>query len=116
MSQSSIGLSQKTAIFISYLFCWISGLLILLLEKENQQVRFHAAQSVVIFGGLTLCNMLSPFIPVIGLVIVFVVSVLSILVWFGMLITTLMERPPRLPIVAQYAEQLEKMAPRIDAD
>ena len=32
---------------------WLTGLVFLFAERENRSVRFHAAQSVVIFGALS---------------------------------------------------------------
>ena len=48
-----IGMSQNKAAALSYLLGWITGLVFIKLEKENEYVRFHAMQSIVVFGGLT---------------------------------------------------------------
>ena len=38
---------------LCYLFGWVTGLIFLLIDKRPF-VRFHAAQSIVVFGALTL--------------------------------------------------------------
>src|SRR2546430_16362380 len=42
------GLSENLAALLSYVFGWITGLIFLLLDKRPY-VRFHAAQSIVVF-------------------------------------------------------------------
>ena len=45
------GLSQNTAGLLCYLLGWVTGVIFLLIDKRPY-VRFHAAQSIVVFGGL----------------------------------------------------------------
>jgi len=49
---TSMGLQQNAAGMLCYLLGWITGLIFIKLEKDNDFVRFHAMQSIVIFGGL----------------------------------------------------------------
>ena len=48
---SRSGLSQNVAALLSYALGWITGLIFLLIDKRAY-VRFHAAQSIVVFLGL----------------------------------------------------------------
>lgn len=54
------GLPKNTAAALSYALGWLSGIVFLLIEKDSF-VRFHAAQSVIIFGLLTVI-VLIPFL------------------------------------------------------
>jgi uncharacterized membrane protein len=45
------GLSQNTAALLSYVLGWLTGLIFFLIDKRPY-VRFHAAQSIIVFGGL----------------------------------------------------------------
>lgn len=47
------GLDSNVAAALSYLLAWVSGLVFLVVEEDDAFVRFHAAQSIVVFGGLT---------------------------------------------------------------
>ena len=47
-----LGASEHATIAIAYALGWISGLVVLLAEKNNDKVRYHAAQSIIIFGGI----------------------------------------------------------------
>ena len=59
---TSIGTTEHVAIALCYALGWISGLIILLVEKENDTVRYHAAQSVIVFGSITLLNIILPML------------------------------------------------------
>lgn len=106
MNQSSTGLPENVANFIAYLFGWISGLLILLIEKENDNIRFHGAQSVTVFGSLTVLNLLLPFIPAVGPLLLAIVTPVSMLAWVVLMLMSLFSNAPRIPIVENFAEQL----------
>ena len=55
MSQSSsTGIDARLAAVLCYSLWWVTGLLFLILERRDRSVRFHAAQSLVLFGGLSL--------------------------------------------------------------
>ena len=49
------GMSENVAGFLCYLLGWITGLIFFLIDKRPF-VRFHAAQSMVVFGGLHIIN------------------------------------------------------------
>ena len=47
---SSTGLDPRVASIVAYSAWWVTGLVFLALERSDASVRFHAAQSVVVFG------------------------------------------------------------------
>ena len=49
------GMAENVAGFLCYLFGWVTGLIFFLIDKRPF-VRFHAAQSMVVFGGLHVIN------------------------------------------------------------
>jgi uncharacterized membrane protein len=51
------GMSENVAAFLCYLVGWITGIIFFLIDKRPF-VRFHAAQSIVVFGGLHIINMI----------------------------------------------------------
>ena len=55
---SSIGLSSRTAATLAYSGWWITGAIFWFLERHDRVVRFHAAQSIVVFGMAALLVML----------------------------------------------------------
>ena len=55
-SQSSqTGMSENVAGLLCYLLGWVTGIIFYLIDKRPF-VRFHAAQSIVVFGGLHILN------------------------------------------------------------
>ena len=75
-TQTSLGISEKWERVLAYSFWWVSGLILLLVERRNQNVRRHAAQSVAIFGTLSLIGLILAvlagvfgWIPVVGWVV-----------------------------------------------
>src|SRR6202045_15491 len=50
---SSEGLAENVAGLLCYVLGWVTGIIFLLIDKRPF-VRFHAAQSIVVFGALTL--------------------------------------------------------------
>lgn len=51
--KSSTGLDENIAGLLCYAFGWISGLIFFLIEKDSRFVRFHAVQSMVVFGAVS---------------------------------------------------------------
>ncbi len=106
MSKSSTGLPDNVATFLAYLFGWISGLVIFLLEKKNSSVQFHSAQSIVLFGSLTVLNILLPIVPALGPLLMILIAPISMILWLVLLVMSLMDNAPRLPVIANFADQL----------
>ena len=50
---TSSGLDPQLASALAYLAGWVTGALFLAIEQRHLGVRFHAAQAVVVFGGLS---------------------------------------------------------------
>ncbi|WP_068779814.1 DUF4870 domain-containing protein [Paenibacillus sp. GM2] len=105
---SSTGLDPKVAGLLCYVFSFISGIIFLAIEKKSQFVKFHAAQSLIVFGALTLINFILGFIPIIGAIIAFIVWPLSFVLWIVLMLLALQGKQTKLPIVGDYAEQLSR--------
>jgi len=54
------GLQENVAGLLCYLLGWITGIIFLLIDKRPF-VRFHAAQSIVVFGSLTVIRIVLAF-------------------------------------------------------
>ena len=66
MEKTSTGLDENIAGLLCYVLGWISGLVFILIEKENKFVRFHAIQSIIVFGAITVASFILSWIPFIG--------------------------------------------------
>jgi uncharacterized membrane protein len=95
---------------LSYLlFGWIGGL-IMYLTQRDREVRFHAAQSILTFGGLFVVSAFLGFINIFAgsllLVLVgWLLSLLSFGLWIFLSIQGYQLRHTKLPIVGDTAEQ-----------
>ncbi len=49
-ADTTTGLDSRVASVVAYSAWWVTGLVFLGLERANADVRFHAAQSTVLFG------------------------------------------------------------------
>ncbi|MFD1427033.1 DUF4870 domain-containing protein [Kroppenstedtia sanguinis] len=105
-STSSIDLDPKVSAVLGYLLLWVSGLIFLLLEKENRFVRFHAAQSIVVFGSLTLLNLVVGVIPILGGIIQVLIWPVTLVLWIVLMVKAYQEEWYRLPVASEIAEKL----------
>ena len=48
------GLDQQLETLLCYLGWWVTGLVFLFIEREDRDLRFHAAQSLVVFGAISI--------------------------------------------------------------
>jgi uncharacterized membrane protein len=105
MEKTSTGLEANVAGLLCYVAGWISGLIFILIEKENKFVRFHAVQSIIVFGALTLASIVLGWIPVLNVVIVPLISVLGLVLWIVLMIKAYQGEKYKLPWAGNLAEK-----------
>ena len=106
MEKSSIGIDSNVAGALAYAMGWVTGLAFLLAERDSPFVRFHAAQSTIAFGALSLLWMISLSIPLFGGLLAFVViAPFSVVLWLFMLFKAYQGERYKLPVVGDIAEQ-----------
>jgi len=104
-SKTSTGLEPNVAGLLCYVLGWVSGLVFFLLEKDNKFVRFHAMQSIVTFGALTVVNFILMFIPIIGWIISYLIGVLAFVLWIILMIKAAQGQRYKLPWAGDIAEK-----------
>ncbi len=110
--QTSTGLEPNLAGALSYLCGWVTGLIFYLMEKENNFVRFHAMQSIIVTGGFTVlfiaCAILSN-IPVIGWLFLLigypVVGIAYFISWILLMIKAYQGERFHFPVAGEIAEK-----------
>ncbi|TMD33713.1 MAG: hypothetical protein E6J04_07780 [Chloroflexi bacterium] len=113
---TSTGLSARTEAILGYLFWWLGGLVFFVIERKNRFVRFHAAQSIIFFGGVSVlleALHLISLIPLLGFLLYIplsfastIITVIAILTWLFMMFQMYRGRNFRIPIVSEYADRL----------
>lgn len=110
MHRTAGGLDQNVAGALAYSLGWITGVAFLLLEPANKFVRFHALQSVLVFGGLSAIWFVAmSTIPVVGLLIgLVIVPWLSVILWLLLMYKAYRGERFKLPFVGDIADQRER--------
>ena len=106
---------------LSYLFWWVSGLYVYFNERHNRFVRFHAVQSILLTGALTVMSVVfyvlwelsadlsaatrQPAFAHVGQGIALLGFLGVIALWLGPMFAAWSGHHLRLPIVGAYAER-----------
>ena len=105
MAKTSTGMDENVAGLLCYVLGWITGLIFFLIEKKNKFVRFHALQSIIVFGVLTLASIILGWIPIIGWVIGWIIWVLAIVLWILLMVKAYQGEKYKLPWSGNLAEK-----------
>jgi len=98
--KTKIGLPRNTAAALSYVLGWLTGIVILLLEKDPF-VRFHAMQSIITFGILTILAI----VPVVGLILSPLVMIVGFVLWLVLIFKAYQGEEFKLPVIGNFAKK-----------
>jgi uncharacterized membrane protein len=111
------GLAENVAGLLCYVLGWLTGIIFLLIDKRPF-VKFHAAQSIVVFGGLTVIRIALIFMHgmvgggVIGWgflgVIGMLLGLVGLVLWVLLMIKAYQHENFRVPFAADIADNLAK--------
>ena len=109
------GLQENVAGLLCYVLGWLTGIIFLLIDKRPF-VKFHAAQSIVVFGGLTVIRIALLFLHgivgygVIGWGFVGMISLLigliTLVLWILLMVKAYQHELYKVPIAAPIAENI----------
>lgn len=102
---TSSGMNQNVAGLLCYLAGWITGLIFFLIEKENKFVRFHAMQSIITFGALTVLFIALGFIPFVGWILMPFVGLAQLVLWILLMVKAYQGEKFMLPVIGEMAEK-----------
>lgn len=114
---TSTGVDARLSALLCYTAWWVSGLVFLVVEQQHRTVRFHAAQSLILFGGLSLLIAALSGVSVAMLLVsatafqamrtlAELVWVLAVVIWLVMMVKTYKYESWRIPLVAEFADRL----------
>jgi len=103
---TSTGLSPNVAGLLCYVAGWITGIIFFVLEQKNKFVRFHAAQSIVAFGTITVAGTVLGLIPVVGVAFSWIIGIIGFIVWIIMIVKASSGEWYKLPWAGDVAENM----------
>lgn len=122
---SSFGLSPNVAALLGYIWIPVLSIAVLVTEKENRLVRFHAWQAIslgvacfavtillsIVIGVLMLVGgLISPYlgivVSVLSIIVWLVVAVLMLGFWVLCLIKAYRGEKYQLPVVGKFADRM----------
>ena len=103
--KSSTGLPEHIAALLCYLLGWISGLVFYLIEKESDFVKYHATQSIIVFGVLTLASIALGGVPFLGVLLAPLLSILALVLWIILMVKAFQHVRFKLPWAGDLAEK-----------
>jgi uncharacterized membrane protein len=116
MAAGTTGLQENIAGALCYLVGWLTGIIFLLIDKRPL-VRFHAAQSIVVFGFLFLCRLVlsfgimgSAFFGLFALISI-LLSIVTLVAWIALMVMTYQGKRVEIPIAAGIAKSIAGNTP-----
>lgn len=101
----SSGLDENIAGVLCYIVGAVSGIIFLIIEKENRFVRFHALQSIIAFVVILVLNIALSVIPFVGWIISLLMAPLILILWIFLMYKAYQGQMFKLPIVGNIAEK-----------
>jgi uncharacterized membrane protein len=116
-TSTSTGVEPNVAAALSYILGLITGIIFLVLEKENRFVRFHAAQSIAVSViiiavsiAVSLVSGILAFIPILGWVVVLLLtmglSIGTFILWVLLMWRAYQGEEWELPIAGDFARKM----------
>ena len=105
---SSTGLDSNIGGLLSYVLGWITGLVFFLLEEKDEFVRFHAMQSIIVFGAITVLSIVLGIlfmVPYLGEILGAFFWIASVVLWIILMVKAYQGKRYKLPIAGDLAEK-----------
>jgi uncharacterized membrane protein len=117
-TESSTGLSANVAGLLCYVGGWITGIIFVVWEKKSTFVKFHAWQSIMVFGVLTIAQIVfsgilatigvatfSPGLVIFAGVLGTIIWILMVVLWIILMIQAGTGKMWKVPGVGDWAEK-----------
>jgi len=104
-AESSTGLSANVAGLLCYVLTWVTGIIFVVLEKKSTFVKFHAWQSIMTFGVLTVAELILAWIPFVGWILSILIGILMFVLWIILMIQAGTGKMWKVPLAGDWAEK-----------
>lgn len=102
--RSTLQIDSNVAGGCAYAFGLFSGILLLIIEREDKYVRFHAMQSTLFFLGVTVATLLLASLPG-GWILTGLSTAVVTVMWIILMIKAFTGQRYKLPYVGEIAAQ-----------
>ena len=102
-NNTSLGLDENLEGALAYLLGFVTGIALLLIEKDNNFIRFHAMQSTVIFLGIFILRYILFRVPLFGWMIAQLISLLGLIIWIVGMVKAYQGELYKFPVVGDFA-------------
>lgn len=117
MNDTSTGVDARLSSVLCYAGWWVTGLVFLFAERRHPDVRFHAAQSLIVFGVITVALFLCGGASAVALIVAAptfqmiqaignVLWLGAVLLWLFLLVKTWQGETWRVPLAGDLARKI----------
>jgi uncharacterized membrane protein len=117
-TESSTGMTANVAGLLCYVALWVTGIVFVVMEKKSKFVKFHAWQSIITFGALTVVQIILSILGAIawaispfgGLwrfanVLGIIVWVIIVGLWIALMLLAYQGKMWKVPLAGNWAEK-----------
>ena len=104
-SETSVGLPENIAGSLAYLFGFVSGFIMLLVERENHFVRYHALQSIYISIVFVSVYLLLGMIPIIAWLSSMVLAPAALVMWIILMLNAFKGRYCKVLYISDFVNK-----------
>lgn len=104
--ETSVNMAPNVAGLLCYVGVWITGIIFFILEQKNNWIRFHAAQSIVVFGTLAVAGAILGWIPAIGPVFTSIIGIIGFVCWIVLMVKAHHGERYKMPWAGDIAERM----------
>jgi uncharacterized membrane protein len=101
-NNTSSGIQPNIAGLLCYLLTWVTGIVFLIIEKQNKFVRFHAFQSIIVFVALWIIYVVFIWTYIIPII----VGILMFIMWVLLMYQAYKGKMYKVPLAGNWAEKL----------
>ena len=109
-SRSRTGLDSNLLATLAYALGPIGGVLVLLIEKDDAFVRFHALQSIVTFTAIAILHLVLRNLPLLYWTAGLPLMLLTIAVWVFLMVKAFTRERYKVPVLGDFVDR--QLGPR----
>ena len=112
--KTSMGMEQNLEGLLCYVLGWVTGIIFFIMEKDNKFVRFHAMQSIIVFGAIFVVDIflsiMNTFIGVHWLfsLLLGLIGLLTFILWIVLMMKAYQGQMYKLPVAGDIADKNSK--------